>query len=369
MIESSKELLRVAEELEQWTARGRKEEIELPLRQMSEAAKEVGRAWSGSWLGYQANVYYKRFQPTPPGAHFTESWRRRRSEDWVEFDPEYVEKVILERAGMPDMGPVQAFNLEASDEFQMHKSTLYSILEVELAISDSPLLLQVKEQADKLLTQTGEDFIDRWMPKRTVSTDRLALNQGWRTPPHFTVLSRVESIQHTSYIVMRLEKLVRQTEAHISRLRRQRRADGARGTKVFIGHGHSPIWRELKDFIEDRLGLLVDEFDGVPTAGVSITDRLSKMLDDAAFAFLILTGEDKQLDGQPRARMNVIHEVGLFQGRLGFQRAIILLENGCEKFSNIDGLVYIPFPKDHISSAFEKIREVLERESVLSNSA
>ena len=30
-----------------------------------------------------------------------------------------------------------------------------------------------------------------------------------------------------------------------------------------------------------------------------------------------------------KARMNVIHEVGLFQGRLGFERAIVLLEEGC----------------------------------------
>jgi predicted nucleotide-binding protein len=36
--------------------------------------------------------------------------------------------------------------------------------------------------------------------------------------------------------------------------------------------------------------------------------------------------------------MNVVHEAGLFQGRLGFTRAIIMLEEGCEEFSNIEGL-------------------------------
>ena len=40
--------------------------------------------------------------------------------------------------------------------------------------------------------------------------------------------------------------------------------------------------------------------------------------------------------------MNVIHEVGLFQGRLGANKAIILLEDGCEEFSNIQGLVRMP---------------------------
>jgi hypothetical protein len=36
------------------------------------------------------------------------------------------------------------------------------------------------------------------------------------------------------------------------------------------------------------------------------------------------------------------HEVGLFQGRLGFEKAIVLLEDGCEEFSNIKGLVQMP---------------------------
>jgi predicted nucleotide-binding protein len=63
--------------------------------------------------------------------------------------------------------------------------------------------------------------------------------------------------------------------------------------------------------------------------------------------------------------MNVIHEAGLFQGRLGFAKAIVLLEDGCEEFSNIAGLGYIHFSKGNISETFEKVREVLEREEVI----
>src|SRR5947207_4522834 len=54
--------------------------------------------------------------------------------------------------------------------------------------------------------------------------------------------------------------------------------------------------------------------------------------------FLVMTGEDEQPDGKLRARENVIHEAGLFQGKLGFERAIVLLEDECEEFSNIHGL-------------------------------
>jgi predicted nucleotide-binding protein len=93
--------------------------------------------------------------------------------------------------------------------------------------------------------------------------------------------------------------------------------------------------------------------------------RLSEMLEAAAFAFLVMTAEDEHGDGKSHARMNVVHEAGLFQGRLGFMKAIILLEEGCEGFSNIDGLGQIRFPKGNIGAAFEEVRLVLEREGVL----
>ena len=124
------------------------------------------------------------------------------------------------------------------------------------------------------------------------------------------------------------------------------------------------LWRELKDFIGDRLGLPYDEFNRVPVAGVTNVARLSEMLDAAAIAFLILTAEDEQADGSMRARENVVHEAGLFQGRLGFTRAIVLLEEACGEFSNNQGLGQIRFPKGNIAAAFEEIRRVLEREGL-----
>ena len=72
-----------------------------------------------------------------------------------------------------------------------------------------------------------------------------------------------------------------------------------------------------------------------------------------------MTAGDERSDGAIQARMNVVHEAGLFQGRLGFSRAIVMLEDGCEDFSNIDGLGQIRFPKGNISAAFEEIREGL----------
>jgi predicted nucleotide-binding protein len=135
--------------------------------------------------------------------------------------------------------------------------------------------------------------------------------------------------------------------------------------KIFIGHGRSLLWRELKDFLSDRLSLGWDEFNREAVAGLMTFDRLAQMLSEAAFAFLIMTAEDEHIDHALHARENVVHEVGLFQGRLGPKRAIILLEDGCKQFSNIIGLSQIHFPKGHISATFEEIRRVLEREAII----
>ena len=137
------------------------------------------------------------------------------------------------------------------------------------------------------------------------------------------------------------------------------------GGKIFIGHGHSGVWKDLKDFLHDRLKLNWVEFNRDPVAGLSTKERLEQMLKQSAFAFLVMTAEDEYNDGTRHARENVIHEAGLFQGRLGFERAIILLEEGCAEFANIQGVGQIRFPPNKIQAVFEGIRWVLEREKLI----
>ena len=160
-------------------------------------------------------------------------------------------------------------------------------------------------------------------------------------------------VAHVQRIVKSLEMLPQITRTPIG------------GKRIFIGHGHSPLWRELKDFLADRLGLPWDEFNRESVAGVTTADRLEHMMSEAAFAFLIMTAEEEHSDAKLYARPNVIHEVGLFQGRLGVRRAIVLLEESCSEFSNITGLSQIRFPRGDIAARFEEIRRVLEREGIV----
>jgi hypothetical protein len=83
------------------------------------------------------------------------------------------------------------------------------------------------------------------------------------------------------------------------------------GRRVFIGHGGSPTWRVLKDFLWDELHLEWEEFNRDVVAGISTTERISHMLESAGFAFIVMTAEDTHADGTTHARENVVHEAGL----------------------------------------------------------
>jgi hypothetical protein len=140
------------------------------------------------------------------------------------------------------------------------------------------------------------------------------------------------------------------------------------GNRIFIGHGHSSEWLKLRVFLQG-LGLPCDEFNIEPAAGLQTGSRIEAMLSEARIAFLVLTGEDQHADGTLHARQNVVHEVGLFQAKLGPTRAIVLLEKGCYRFSNLDGLTTIDFPPGDLMARSEEVRGVLRREHVFGASS
>jgi predicted nucleotide-binding protein len=172
----------------------------------------------------------------------------------------------------------------------------------------------------------------------------IAMGQGSQMPPHVEILAEITAIQHAFMNCKSAAVIAAKAASHLEHKSRRRVAASRVGTNVFIGHGRSPAWRELKDFVQDHLQLPWDEFNRVPIAGVTNIARLSEMLDAASIALLVMTAEDELADGDMQARMNVVHQAGLFQGRLGFTRAVILVEEGCKEFSNIQGLGQIRLP-------------------------
>ncbi len=372
MSELVDELLHIDSELRDFIHKSRQPEIEEPLERLRYNAEEVGKAWSGSCRGYHANVYYADLKPPPTGAHFSVEWGLMPHQvapgttgNWREHDPFGVDKIIRERAGNPDLKIAHDLQEEGCVLFDGKRTEIISILETALLTRKDPFIEKMKGEAEKLKIFTAGDFFNSYCGGQIISRDTLALGQGIRVPAHLSVLSEVFSVQNPADKCESLADIAKRAASHLRRVEKNIKRSEMIGTNVFLGHGGSLVWRELKDFIEDRLQLPCDEFNRVPVAGITNIARLSEMLEAAVIAFIIMTGEDEQIDGKLNARMNIVHEAGLFQGRLGFTRAIILLEGGCEEFSNIHGLGQIRFPKGNIKAAFEDIRQVLEREGVI----
>jgi hypothetical protein len=114
---------------------------------------------------------------------------------------------------------------------------------------------------------------------------------------------------------------------------------------VFVVHGHNEAVKVEVARTLERLGLepiiLHEQADG----GRTIIEKLEDH-SDVAFAVVLMTGDDTGATrggrDQPRARQNVILELGLFLGKLGRRRVRVLYEAGVEIPSDYLSVLYIP---------------------------
>lgn len=365
------ELFALAEKLSAAHVLSEEVEAVASLDALEDAAELVAKSFSGSWQGYHARIYYEGFKPPPVGSHFSEwglmdTYMNITKGDWSEYDIEHVLRHIRALAGNPDITEVHSLVKQAVEVFEFSRSELVSIIQNELDDRSDSFLERLKAKAEEIRVVSASQLAQAMAPQAGIRTlDSVAVGQPAQVPPHIAVIAEVKSIRHALSVCNMAADIAKKAASHLERKSRKRKAMDRIGTNVFIGHGRSHAWRDLKDFVQDRLRLPWDEFNRVPVAGLTNIARLSEMLDAAAIAFVVMTAEDEMADGATQARMNVIHEAGLFQGRLGFTKAIVLLEDGCQEFSNIQGLGQIRFPKGNISAVFEAIRQVLEREGVI----
>ena len=71
MVDRLEELDQIAKQFEELETKARAIELHKTLKELETAALQIGQAWSRSWFGYQAYVYYRgwygRGDPKTPG--------------------------------------------------------------------------------------------------------------------------------------------------------------------------------------------------------------------------------------------------------------------------------------------------------------
>ena len=153
----------------------------------------------------------------------------------------------------------------------------------------------------------------------------------------------------------------RQLKKEIEVIKPKSRKKSKRQGLVFIGHGRSKLWARVKIYLEDELGIKSLSFESDTHTSEQIINVLEDFLNKVSYAVLIMTAEDETSEGDTRARQNVIHEAGLFQGRLGFDNVILLKQNGTQEFTNVAGLQYIPFTNENIEQTFYELNRKLKK--------
>ena len=138
--------------------------------------------------------------------------------------------------------------------------------------------------------------------------------------------------------------------------------------RVFIVYGHDFAARDQLELLLRRLRLETTVLQNIAGGGDTIIEKLEQ-LTDADFACVLLTPDDegrKRIEGQneayrPRARQNVVLELGMVLARLGRSKVAILVKgDGIEKPSDIEGLIYIPF-SDSVDDAKNSLAANLQK--------
>lgn len=129
--------------------------------------------------------------------------------------------------------------------------------------------------------------------------------------------------------------------------------------RVFITHGNTEEWRKVQPFIEKDVRIETIELAQEYNGGQTIIEKLIANADRCDSAVIVWTGDDVDGAGVKRARENVMHEIGFFQGRYGRGRVILLHEEGVNVPSNLYGLVYSPFPKGTVEASFHLLQREL----------
>ncbi len=118
--------------------------------------------------------------------------------------------------------------------------------------------------------------------------------------------------------------------------------------KVFVVHGRDHATRDTVARLIEKLGLKALILDEQADKGRTIIEKFEQEAKEVRFAVVLLTADDEgrlrgeEADLKPRARQNVIFELGYFAGAIGRKRVCALTKGDFEIPSDYDGVVYIP---------------------------
>ena len=125
-----------------------------------------------------------------------------------------------------------------------------------------------------------------------------------------------------------------------------------KSNRVFVVHGHDNEMKQAVARTVEKLGLEAVILHEKPNRGQTIIEKIERF-SDAGFAVVLLSPDDTGYanaegseSARPRARQNVILELGYFAGKLGRENVVALHRGGIELPSDYDGVLYTTYDGD-----------------------
>lgn len=138
---------------------------------------------------------------------------------------------------------------------------------------------------------------------------------------------------------------------------------------IFVVHGRDHESRDQLELVLRRLGLQPFVLQVTGGGGDTLIEALERQIGKSAqssFGIVLVTPDDlgylqteKVEDAKPRARQNVIMEMGMLLASLTRKRCAILQKGFVELPSNMSGVITIPF-NNHVREAVPKLVQRLQ---------
>jgi len=186
-----------------------------------------------------------------------------------------------------------------------------------------------------------------------VSLDSLPFNMFGDPYPLNEIRENCQSEVRRSVMKLRTlrelleERIADALPANDDSMARARKSPSLTSKRVFVVHGHDDGTKETVARYLSALDLNPIILHEQPNQGKTIIEKFEAN-SDVAFAVVLLTPDDVGYSksdpskASPRARQNVVLEMGFFMGTLGRSHVCVLYKEGVEIPSDYQGVTYIP---------------------------
>jgi len=150
-------------------------------------------------------------------------------------------------------------------------------------------------------------------------------------------------------------------------------AASAAKPEIFVVHGHDVSALEQLELVLRRLDLAPYVLMNTAGGGMTIIESLERKIGkrgEARFGIVLLTPDDvgyAKRDGEkeakPRARQNVILEMGMLLSSLTREHVAIIVKGFVELPSDAAGIIYLHF-NDHVKEVVPKLAERLQASGI-----